>query len=37
VVTAEVLALDQQELQAEVLSLQRKVRFLFAIIRLACG
>ena len=35
VVSAEVLALDQQELQAEILSLQRRVRFLLAIIRLA--
>jgi len=35
VVSAEVLAMDQQELQAEILSLQRRVRFLLAIIRLA--
>ena len=35
VVSAEVLALDQQELQAEILSLQRRVRLLLAIIRLA--
>jgi transposase InsO family protein len=35
VVTAEVLALDQQELQAEVLLLQRRIRFLLGIIRLA--
>jgi len=32
--SAEVFALDQQELQAEILSLQRRVRFLLAIIRL---
>lgn len=35
VVTAEVFALDQQELQAEVLLLQRRIRFLLGIIRLA--
>ena len=35
VVSTEVLAMDQQELQAEILSLQRRVRFLLAIIRLA--
>jgi transposase InsO family protein len=35
VVSAEILALDQMELQAEVISLQRRIRFLLAIIRLA--
>jgi putative transposase len=35
VVTSEVLALDEQELQAEVLLLQRRIRFLLGIIRLA--
>src|SRR5208283_3504754 len=34
-VSAEVLAMDQQELQAEILSLQRRVRFLLALLRLA--
>ena len=33
VVSAAVLALDQQELQAEILSLQRRVGFLLGIIR----
>ena len=32
VVSTEVLAMDQQELQAEILSLQRRVRFLLAIL-----
>jgi len=35
VISAEVLAMDQQELQAEVLALQRRVRLLLAVIRLA--
>ena len=35
VVSAQVLALDQLELQAEVLALERGIRFLLAIIRLA--
>jgi putative transposase len=35
VVSAEVLAMDQLELQVEVLTLQRRVKFLLAIIRLA--
>jgi len=35
VVSTEVLALDHAELQAEVLALRRRVRFLLAIIRLA--
>ncbi len=35
VVSAGILALDQMELQAEVISLQRRIRFLLAIIRLA--
>jgi putative transposase len=35
VVSAEILAMDQQELQAEILALQRRVRFLLGIIRLA--
>ena len=35
VVSAEVLALDHAELQAEVLALRRRIRFLLAIIRLA--
>jgi hypothetical protein len=33
--SAQVLALDQLELQAEVLALHRRIRFLLAIIRLA--
>jgi transposase InsO family protein len=35
VVSAQVLALDQLELQAEVLALERRTKFLMAIIRLA--
>src|ERR1017187_998568 len=35
VVSAQVLALDQLELQAEVLALERRIKFLLAIIRLA--
>jgi hypothetical protein len=35
VVSAHVLALDQIELQVEVLALQRRIKFLLAIIRLA--
>jgi len=35
VVSAEVFTLDQQQLQAEVLLLERRVRFLLAVIRLA--
>ena len=35
VVSAQVLALDQIELQAEVLALQRRIKFLLSIIRLA--
>jgi hypothetical protein len=35
VVSVEVLALDHAELQAEVLALRRRIRFLLAIIRLA--
>ena len=35
VVSAEVLAIDQQQLQVEILALQRRIRFLLAIIRLA--
>ena len=35
VVSAEVLALDHAQLQAEVLALRQRVRFLLAIIRLA--
>ena len=35
VISAQVLALDQLELQAEVLALERRIRFLLAIIRLA--
>jgi hypothetical protein len=35
VVSTEVLAMDQKEPQAEILALQRRVRFLLAIIRLA--
>ena len=35
VVSAEVLSLDHAELQAEVLALRRRIRFLLAIIRLA--
>ena len=35
VVSADVLALDQLELQAEVLALQRRIKSLLAIIRLA--
>jgi putative transposase len=35
VVSTEVLALDHAELQAEVLALRRRIRFLLAIIRLA--
>ena len=35
VVSADVLSLDQAELQAEVLALRRRIRFLLAIIRLA--
>jgi putative transposase len=35
VVSIEILAMDQHELQAEVLALQRRIRFLLAIIRLA--
>ena len=37
VVSAEALAMDQQELQAEILALQRRARFLLAIIRLAAA
>ena len=36
VVSAQVLALDQLELQAEVLALERRIKFLLAIIRLMC-
>src|SRR5664279_3651910 len=35
VVSAQVLALDQLELQTEVLALERRIKFLLAIIRLA--
>jgi|WetSurMetagenome_2_1015567.scaffolds.fasta_scaffold876219_1 hypothetical protein len=35
VVSAEVLSLDHAELQAEVLALRRRIRFLLVIIRLA--
>src|ERR1039458_7847762 len=35
VISTQVLALDQLELQAEVLALERRIRFLLAIIRLA--
>jgi hypothetical protein len=35
VVSVQVLALDQLELQAEVLALERRIKFLLAIIRLA--
>jgi len=35
-VSAEVLSLDHAELQAEVLAVRRRIRFLLAIIRLAC-
>jgi len=35
VISAEVLAMDQQELQTAVLALQRRARFLLAILRLA--
>ena len=35
VVSADVLALDGAELQAEVLALRRRIRFLLAIVRLA--
>ena len=35
VVSADVLALDQKQLQAQVLALERRIRFLLAVIRLA--